>query len=629
MNKKYLAIVMAGATVATSVAPVFAEESENVVKETITVKDSKSLVTEVENLLKIKYNGDGETVAPVYEIKVDDVVINDAKDLKKKIEAIPNNGQLVVSITNKGYDKDENNNIVSKAVGIYKTYADLSEEVKNITTAATDTENKEGLYGVATATAELKKTTDDQDILSIHLKSKKNTSDKTIELKLEDKKINLKAKPLDSKGEEIDITEDMNFSEISKLSDAEPEDIPSKIEKVVTIKNGELDIVSATDIYDGYRLSSRGVEIIKDKDKKASEISTKDSQTGKYSYVVKYVDASSTPIELTVESTNYNTLDKSRNALMKNDVKVEVLAGEDRYATAIEIAKKSGLNNNIVIVNSNKIVDGLAATPFAKLKGAPILLSSDTEIPQVTLDYIKSVIKSNPSANIYIVGGKSAVSTSAEKQLTSITKNVQRFAGEDRHTTSLAIANEMNKTNEATKAYVVGAKGEPDAMSIAAKAAEDTSPIVVNGWEGLSKDSMDLLKDKEIDIIGGVDNVTASTETSLKEIAKDKKVDRVEGETRHDTNAKVIEHYYENLNNLYVAKDGYGNNNMLIDALAAGPLAAGNGPILLSTEQLTDSQEKVLNTKVTDNNKGNINVVQIGNGIKTAVYTKLASILGW
>jgi len=64
---------------------------------------------------------------------------------------------------------------------------------------------------------------------------------------------------------------------------------------------------------------------------------------------------------------------------------------------------------------------------------------------------------------------------------------------------------------------------------------------------------------------------------------------------------------------------------MLIDALAAGPLAANNGPILLATDQMTDSQEKAIKSK--ENKPGS--VVQIGNGIKSAVYTKLASILGW
>jgi hypothetical protein len=622
MNKKYLAIVMAGATVATSVAPVFAVEENSITKETITVDESNKLISEIKSkYTKLEYNAPGETVEPVYKIEADGAVVKDTTDLKKKIEAIPNNAQLVVKITDKGHAV-VNGKVTSRAVEKYESFADLSVEAQKIKDLITT--SAIGIYAKADVTVSLDS---DKEILEITLVDKAETgkTTKTITLKVGDKKVNLEAQPTDKDGNVIEFNVSFNAENIKALGEADSVKIPENVIKEVTVKNGELAVVGASDIYDGYRLSAKGVEIAKDKDKKISDISEKDEKTGKYNYVVKYIDAEGNPIELTIESTNLTTLEKSRNALLNNDVKVNVLAGDDRYSTAIEIAKESGLKDNIVIVNSSKIVDGLAATPFAKMKSAPILLASDTEVPQVTLDYIKSVIKSNPSANIYIVGGESALSKQAEKQLTSITKNVERLAGDDRHTTSLEVAKVMGEVSTPTKAYVVGAKGEADAMSIAAKAAEDYSPIIVNGWTGLSKDSMTMLKDKEIDIIGGTSNVSSDLENDLKLVAKDSKVDRVEGETRHDTNAKVIENYYTDINTLYVAKDGYGNDNMLIDALAAGPLAANNGPILLATDQMTDSQEKAIKSK--ENKPGT--VVQIGNGIKSAVYTKLASILGW
>lgn len=45
-----------------------------------------------------------------------------------------------------------------------------------------------------------------------------------------------------------------------------------------------------------------------------------------------------------------------------------MIAGDDRYATAVAIAKQTKYTDNIVIVNSNKLVDGLAATPLAQSK---------------------------------------------------------------------------------------------------------------------------------------------------------------------------------------------------------------------------------------------------------------------
>lgn len=621
MNKKYLAVVMAGATVATSVAPVFAAEENTIIKETITVDESAKLISEIKSkYMDLEYNAPGETVAPVYKIEADGTVVKDTAELKKKIEDIPNNAQMLVKITDKGHAV-VNGKVTSKAVEKYESFADLSVEAQKIKGLITTSTT--GVYAKADVSVSLDS---EKEVLEITLVDKADTgkTTKTLTLKVGDKKVNLEAKPTDKDGKTIEFN-DFKAVNIKALGEADPVKIPEKVIKEVTVKNGELAVVDATDIYDGYRLSAKGVEIVKDEARQVGEISEKDEKTGKYNFIVKYIDAAGKPIELTVESTNESTLEKTRNALLNNEVKVNVVAGEDRYSTAIEIAKKSGLNDNIVIVNSNKIVDGLAATPFAKMKSAPIVLASDTEVPQVTLDYIKSVIKTKPSANIYIVGGESAVSKEAEKQLTNITKNVERISGDDRHTTSLEVAKAMTKTNPATKAYVVGAKGEPDAMSIAAKAAEGNSPIIVNGWSGLSNESMTMLKDKEIDIIGGSNSVSTSLENDLKLVAKDSKVERVEGETRHDTNAKVIEKYYDKIDTLYVAKDGYGNNNMLIDALAAGPLAAGNGPILLATDKITDSQENSIKAKEDKPS----NVIQIGNGIKTAVYTKLSSILGW
>lgn len=621
MNKKYLAVVMAGATVATSVAPVFAAEENTIIKETITVDESAKLISEIKSkYMDLEYNAPGETVAPVYKIEADGTVVKDTAELKKKIEDIPNNAQMLVKITDKGHAV-VNGKVTSKAVEKYESFADLSVEAQKIKGLITTSTT--GVYAKADVSVSLDS---EKEVLEITLVDKADTgkTTKTLTLKVGDKKVNLEAKPTDKDGKTIEFN-DFKAVNIKALGEADPVKIPEKVIKEVAVKNGELAVVDATDIYDGYRLSAKGVEIVKDEARQVGEISEKDEKTGKYNFIVKYIDAAGKPIELTVESTNESTLEKTRNALLNNEVKVNVVAGEDRYSTAIEIAKESGLNDNIVIVNSNKIVDGLAATPFAKMKSAPIVLASDTEVPQVTLDYIKSVIKTKPSANIYIVGGESAVSKEAEKQLTNITKNVERISGDDRHTTSLEVAKAMTETNPATKAYVVGAKGEPDAMSIAAKAAEGNSPIIVNGWSGLSNESMTMLKDKEIDIIGGSNSVSTSLENDLKLVAKDSKVERVEGETRHDTNAKVIEKYYDKIDTLYVAKDGYGNNNMLIDALAAGPLAAGNGPILLATDKITDSQENSIKAKEDKPS----NVIQIGNGIKTAVYTKLSSILGW
>lgn len=623
MNRKNLSVIMASAMISTSVATVFAAETTQVKKETITKKEATELVSKVRDLMSQKYTGGSQVGQPIYEIKVGETlsklkIITNIDELEKLVNALGENKELIVTITDKGHITNSANEVVEEAIEKYENSADLSSEANSITEKAKTETN--GLYKVADVKASYDST---KDKLVITLRDKTGTvTSKTIEIGIGDEKIDLTVNPVDSTGTNLDPSaEGFRVNKIDKLGVAGAKNINDVQLTEITIKNSDLNTVSPQDLYDGYRLTVKGNMVANGTSKSISDISAKDSETGKYKFTIKYTDASGKAIELTVESTNEKDL-KDAKAALEGNSKVKLIAGDDRYATAVAIAKQTKYTENVVIVNSNKLVDGLAATPLAQSKKAPILLASDNEIPKVTLDYIKDIIKKSPSAKIYIVGGESAVSNTAKKQLESVTKNVERLAGDDRHTTSVAVAKAMGSFKDA---FVVGAKGEADAMSIAAKAAELKAPIIVNGWNDLSADAIKLMDGKEIGIVGGSNNVSSQIENQLADIDKDRKVQRVEGETRHDTNAKVIETYYGKLDKLYIAKDGYGNNGMLVDALAAGPLAAGKGPILLAKTDITDSQKSALSKKL---NLG-AEVTQIGNGVELTVIQKIAKILGW
>ncbi|HAU5071947.1 TPA: cell wall-binding protein Cwp2 [Clostridioides difficile] len=623
MNRKNLSVIMAAAMISTSVATVFAAETTQVKKETITKKEATELVSKVRDLMSQKYTGGSQVGQPIYEIKVGETlsklkIITNIDELEKLVNALGENKELIVTITDKGHITNSANEVVAEAIEKYENSADLSSEANSITEKAKTETN--GLYKVADVKASYDST---KDKLVITLRDKTGTvTSKTIEIGIGDEKIDLTANPVDSTGINLDPSvEGFRVNKIDKLGVAGAKNINDVQLAEITIKNSDLNTVSPQDLYDGYRLTVKGNMVANGTSKSISDISAKDSETGKYKFTIKYTDASGKAIELTVESTNEKDL-KDAKAALEGNSKVKLIAGDDRYATAVAIAKQTKYTDNVVIVNSNKLVDGLAATPLAQSKKAPILLASDNEIPKVTLDYIKDIIKKSTSAKIYIVGGESAVSNTAKKQLESVTKNVERLAGDDRHTTSVAVAKAMGSFKDA---FVVGAKGEADAMSIAAKAAELKAPIIVNGWNDLSADAIKLMDGKEIGIVGGSNNVSSQIENQLADIDKDRKVQRVEGETRHDTNAKVIETYYGKLDKLYIAKDGYGNNGMLVDALAAGPLAAGKGPILLAKTDITDSQKSALSKKL---NLG-AEVTQIGNGVELTVIQKIAKILGW
>ncbi|MDY4129087.1 MAG: cell wall-binding repeat-containing protein [Peptostreptococcus porci] len=100
------------------------------------------------------------------------------------------------------------------------------------------------------------------------------------------------------------------------------------------------------------------------------------------------------------------------------------LAGEDRYKTAVEVAKayKTMLNmdiDTVVITSGEDYPDALCAGPLASNKKAAILLTNSKKLNVDTKEYIKS----NPNIkNIIIVGGENSVSKDVEQELLDIRK---------------------------------------------------------------------------------------------------------------------------------------------------------------------------------------------------------------
>ncbi len=273
------------------------------------------------------------------------------------------------------------------------------------------------------------------------------------------------------------------------------------------------------------------------------------------------------------------------------------------------------------------MIDGLTAAPLASALDAAVLLTNKDEIPQATLDYIKASKKLNTSVDVTIVGGNGVVSDKVKSQLQAIGVNVERIGGKDRHATSVEVAVKLEKLagTELNKAFIVAATGEADAMSIAPIAADTKAPIIVEGFDGMSTTANELLKTaNDIDVIGG--KVSKETQDAYK---KRSGYDFVAGEDRFETNAKIVRNYFNDVESIYVAKDGYteNNNEVLVDALAVGTLAAdNNAAIILASEKLTTKQEEAVELVST---KNDTKVTQIGGGVKHSVVKQIAKILGY
>ncbi|MCC0680526.1 cell wall-binding repeat-containing protein [Clostridioides sp. ES-S-0005-03] len=291
----------------------------------------------------------------------------------------------------------------------------------------------------------------------------------------------------------------------------------------------------------------------------------------------------------------------------------DTLTGSGRWETAIKISQAGWTkSDNAVLVNDNSIVDALSATPFAKAKDAPILLTQNNKLDSRT----KAELKRLGVKNVYLIGGSIALSSNIEKQLKEENMSFERICGNSRYDTSLKLAEKLNKEKSISKIVVVnGEKGLADAVSVGAIAAQENMPIILSDSNNGTEVADNFIDSKDIEksyVIGGTYSISNSVERNLPNAT------RIAGESRSDTNAKIIEEFYKDtdIKTIYVTKDGTKNKNDLIDSLAVGVLAAKNdSPILLAGNKLDTNQKDILNTKIIDKvtqigGLGNENVVE-------------------
>ena len=151
------------------------------------------------------------------------------------------------------------------------------------------------------------------------------------------------------------------------------------------------------------------------------------------------------------------------------------LAGNDRYATNLEILKEAGIDDEpILVCTGNGFADSLSASAV----GYPILLVNKTLSTKQ-----KEFLSSLNGNQIIIIGGTSAVSTSIESQLRQY-GSVERLAGQNRYETSVLVAERFFENPEyAVLAY---AKNFPDGLSGGSLAYLNNGPLLLtdnNNWE--------------------------------------------------------------------------------------------------------------------------------------------------
>jgi putative cell wall-binding protein len=340
------------------------------------------------------------------------------------------------------------------------------------------------------------------------------------------------------------------------------------------------------------------------------------NDSGKFSIVIP-VQAAGKIVEVYAVDKNGNVSPTVKITVMQ---KLVTLIGETRYATAVKVSQTGWKTaNTVLLVNGFAIVDGLTATPLASAKDAPILLTTADSVPQQTLDEIKRL----NAKEIILIGGEGVITPKVASSLTAKGYKVTRIGGLNRKDTSLLIAKELDKLVDVSTIHVAYGWGEPDALSIAAQAGLKKQPIILADKTSVPTDTLSWLKTEALAnayFIGGDGVVAPSIISTIDTIASgDVSKNRISGLNRHETNARVISKFYPQaeLESILVAKS---ETTSLVDALAAGPLAAKLGsPVLLVSSYvgLLPEQRQVLAGKHSKY------VHQIGGGVNPAALAEV------
>ena len=660
MNKKKLSVVMAGAMLASSVAPVLAAETVKAYE--LEAGQTGLLKNGLRDLLESKKFHRTDKNLAEQSVYYYTIGLNGAKQKTVGTQLDKLAVGTKVYVWSEGFREDSNGNYFSTAdvageevsVGNY-TEEKLAEEATTITTAIKNNSSAS-----------------DKKIAKVIKTAKYNTISKELVVTLKDGRelsYNTSSaivdftKPVDSQGYEVDPTkvndtpsDDKVLASIVGFKNKVTQtvvgtDLPGeKLAEVVITNDGTN--LKVEDLFDGLMLTEKGHDLLAEvKDAKTSKVDTVKTSYGVSTFTVTLTDKFNTSKVYTITGSDAKNAGILQKWLFNKHAEVDILAGDNRYETAVKIAKEtaalkklSGLNGttvtaNVVLVNGNSLVDGLSAAPLAsKLAGAsgnaPILLTEADSLPKATKAYLKELIEDSKISNIdkirvNLVGGTSVLNKSLERELKELGFDVERFGGDNREETSMAVAEEIGFDNGA---FVVGANGEADAMSVAAvaakKGANTQAPIIVAKNGGITEDTVYELRKTEVNVIGGENAVSSTDFEAIKEVASATR--RISGSNRKATNAAVISTFYgkngiTGVESVIVAKDGQNNKSELIDALTAANLASEqNAPVVLATDKLSNDQINVLELKAKDAG----NVYQVGHGVAKSVIKTVANRLG-
>jgi putative cell wall-binding protein len=199
--------------------------------------------------------------------------------------------------------------------------------------------------------------------------------------------------------------------------------------------------------------------------------------------------------------------DAVADELVAMGIEVDRAAGDDRFATAVAVARLLRERSGTAMLASGRgFADALAAVVPAHAARAPLLLSDRDLLPDPT----RAAIGELGIKHVVIAGGTAAISEAVAQTLVDLGVTVERASGPTRYETAVALVEWAERVAGMQPTAVAIAAGAdfPDALAGGAYAAMVGAPVLLSGRDGLESTGppMRWLEGRELDeayVLGG------------------------------------------------------------------------------------------------------------------------------
>ncbi len=260
--------------------------------------------------------------------------------------------------------------------------------------------------------------------------------------------------------------------------------------------------------------------------------------------------------------------------------------------TLSQAAYPDGAANTAILVRDDTWAYAIATGGVQGTLGGPLLLTPYQKLAPGIIDELRRV----GAETVYILGDEATIMPAVAQELTEAGYTVERIGGGTHIQTSVAAASRLMP--DAATAIVLGGMDQPsdpgrgavDALAAGAWAAIHDYPVLLTDPFSLSPETADYIRQSAISrvvIIGG--RVAVSEEVSAELERLGVEVERVGGENRFDTAAKIVERW-GGAHRGYLLIDGNSERLWAAGFAAAAYSMRANAPVLLANSGTLPSE---------------------------------------